>query len=84
MLYNQFDSSTGTFHTFPNFGKYHEFSFLLYGGTMHPQDKRAQVDCLIPSHFHFRWIKIRNWLEIWPFYKKKSIPSSVLEHFGPH
>jgi hypothetical protein len=37
VLYIEFDSSTGRFHTFQkfqNFQNYHEFSFSLNGGTM--------------------------------------------------
>jgi hypothetical protein len=41
VLYNEFDNSTGRFHTFLNFGKYHEFSFLLNDRTMPPQGRRA-------------------------------------------
>jgi hypothetical protein len=51
-------SSTSRFHTFPNFGKYHKFSFLLYGATMPPRERRDQVNCLLPCYFHFHWIKI--------------------------
>jgi hypothetical protein len=36
VLYNELQSSTGRFHTFPNFGNYHEFSFSLNDGTIPP------------------------------------------------
>jgi hypothetical protein len=42
MFYIEFDSSTSRFHTFPNFGNYHEFSFPLNGGTMPHRDIRVQ------------------------------------------
>jgi hypothetical protein len=58
VLYNDLDSSIGRFHTFPNFGNYHEFSFPLNNETMPPRDIRVQVNCLLPSYFHFHPIKI--------------------------
>jgi hypothetical protein len=58
MLYNDLDSSIGIFHTFPNFGNHHKFSFPFNGETMPPHDIRGQVNRLLPSYFHFDLIKI--------------------------
>jgi hypothetical protein len=63
MLYTDLDSSIGGFPTFSNFGNYHEFSFPVNGETMPPQDKRDQVNYLLPSYLHFHPIKITIYLE---------------------
>jgi hypothetical protein len=44
VLYIEFDSSIGGFHTFPNYGNYHDFSFPLNGATMPPRERRNQVN----------------------------------------
>jgi hypothetical protein len=41
VLYNDLDNSIDRFHTFPNFGNYHEFSFPLNDETMPPQEIRG-------------------------------------------
>jgi hypothetical protein len=58
MLYTDLNISIGGFHTFPNFGNYHKFSFHLNGATMPPQDIRDQVNYVSPSYLHFCAFKI--------------------------
>jgi hypothetical protein len=53
VLFDELDSSIGRFHTFPNFGNYHEFSFPLNGGTMPPSRHKSLGKFFITFPFSF-------------------------------